>query len=339
MTVGLGFIGAGQHALHLLREFSRLPEAVPLRITDPLEDRVRAAVESFPGLRAAISVEELLTDAAVEAVVVATPGETHLPLARQVLESGRHLLLEKPMADSPAAARELVRVAAKHPGQVFMVAHGERFNKAYLDARRAIDEGQIGEPRFASASRLSPLHLNNAEWKLGVMDTAVHDMDVMAWLLGDVPVEVSAQAVRVRPGFPIPDHATYQIRFKRGGLAQGHIGWVEFRGGYPMDGNAHPRLLVVGTAGTIQLDLWQRPVAVYSEEKHRYFWADSVLVGYGDYPTQITEQNAAFLRAVRHPGRFSLPISPAEAARAVELAHAAASSIAEVRPVSLNPES
>jgi predicted dehydrogenase len=339
MTVGLGFIGAGQHALHLLREFSRLPEAAPLRITDPLEDRMRGAIEAFPGLEGAPSVEGLLSDPAVEAVVVATPAETHLSLARQVLESGRHLLLEKPMADSPAAARELVRLAAKSPGLVFMVAHGERFNKAYLDARRAIDEGHIGEPRFAAASRLSPLHLNNAEWKLGVMDTAVHDMDVMAWLLGDTPVEVTAQAVRVRPGFPIPDHATYQIRFERGGLAQGHIGWIDFRGGYPMDGNAHPRLLVVGTTGTIQLDLWQRPVAVYSEQRKRYFWADSVLVGYGDYPTQITEQNAAFLRAVRHPGRFPLPISPAEAARAVELAHAAATAIGEGRPVSLKIDS
>jgi len=337
MSIGLGFIGAGNHALHHLKEFDRLPEADPRVITDLIPDRAAAAAAAYPSLRSVTSAEALLKDPEVQAVVVATPAETHLDLVDQIFRAGKHLLLEKPMANTPEAAREIARMAAKHPEQVLLVAHGERFNKPYLDARKAIDDGHIGEPRFLSATRISPLHLNNANWTLGVMDTAIHDMDIMLWLMGDDPVEVSAQSVRVRPDYPIPDHATYQIRFARGGLAQGHIGWVDFKGGYPMKHNAHPRLFAAGTRGTIQLDLWQRPVAINNQSTGEYFWADDVLVGYGDYLTQISAQNLAFLRAVCEGHGNELPLTPIEAARAVQVAHAAAQSLSRGTPVAFSP--
>lgn len=321
MEIGLGFIGAGNHALHHLKEFSQLPGARPIAVFDVLPERAPAAAARHEGLQAVNSVEDLLSSAHVQAVVIATPAETHLELTRQALEAGKHVLLEKPMADTPEAAHAIAEAAAAHPDLVLLVGHGERFNKAYLDARKAIQEDHLGRPRFISASRISPLHLNNPDWKLGVLDTAIHDMDLMLWLMGSRPVAVAAQAVHVQPGMSIPDHATYQIRFENGALAQGHIGWVDFQGGYPMRDNAHPRLFMAGEHGTLQLDLWRRPVAVNNQKTGAYFWPDDVLVGYAEYHTQISAQNLAFLEAIAC-GK-PLPITPAEASLAVAVAHAA----------------
>jgi myo-inositol 2-dehydrogenase / D-chiro-inositol 1-dehydrogenase len=229
------------------------------------------------------------------------------------------------MAHTPEDALAIAQAAEAHPHLVCLVGHCERFNRAYLDARRAVDEGRVGTPRFAWASRLSPLHLNDPVWQLGTLDTAVHDIDVLLWLVGDRPVAVAAQGTTVNPELPIPDQVTYQIRFASGALAQGHIGWVPFSGGYPMRGNAHPRLFLAGTGGTLSLDLWQRPVAVDSQASGAYFWPDDVLVGYGEYFTEVTAQDYAFLQAIS-TGR-PLPIRPREAWQAVQVAHAAHESL------------
>ncbi len=327
MTIGLGFIGAGNHARHHMKEFSQLPGNELLRVVDIKSSRAADAVRDFPSLRSSSTLVELLADPEVDAVVIATPAESHRELVEKALDAGKHVLLEKPMAHIPEDALAIVNAATAHPDLVVLVGHCERFNSAYIDARKAIDENQLGEPRFASASRLSPLHLTNPDWALGVLDTAVHDIDILLWLIGDQPVAVAAQGVRVNPDVPIFDHVSYQIHFDNGALAQGHIGWVKFGEGYPMRENAHPRLFVAGTSGTLSMDLWRRPVAVSNNVSGSYFWPDNVLTGYGDYFTEVKEQNYRFLRAVTE-GKV-LPIKPREAYNAVLVAHGAYKSLTQ----------
>jgi len=325
VNVGLGFIGAGNHARHHMKEFAQLPGAVLVRVVDIRHIRAEEAAHDFSPLRVSSTLAELLADSDVDAVVIATPAESHRELVEAALAAGKHILLEKPMAHTPEDALAIANAAAAHPELVLLVGHSERFNRAYIDARKAIDENHVGVPRFASASRLSPLHLNDPGWTLGVLDTAVHDIDIMLWLIGDRPVAVAANGVRVNPDLSIFDHVTYQIHFADGALAQGHVGWVKFGDGYPMSGNAHPRLFIAGTAGTLSLDLWQRPVAVDNNLSGAYFWPDDVLTGYGDYFTELTAQNYAFVRAVTEGKPLS--IMPAEAYQAVRVAHAARESL------------
>jgi predicted dehydrogenase len=333
--MGLGFIGAGNHARHHIGVFARLDRACPVAVFDSEAARAEQAARDFPPLRQTATLEALLADPKVEGVVIATPAETHLALVEAALAAGKHILLEKPMAHTPADAQAIVSAAEAHPNRVLLVGHCERFNRAYIDAKQAVTEGKVGVPRFAWASRLSPLHLNDPAWHLGTLDTAVHDIDLLLWLLGSRPVRVAAQGTTVHPELAIADHVAYQIHFENGALAQGHIGWVPFTGGYPMSHNAHPRLFLAGTAGTISLDLWQRPVAVHSHADGTYFWPDDVLVGYGDYFTEVTAQDYAFLRAIS--AGISLPIQPREACQAVVVAHAAHESLTRQggAPVSL----
>lgn len=335
MTVQLGFVGAGNHARHHMKEFARFPQAYLAAIYDLDPTRAEKAAHDFPPLRVVPSLEALLDIPTLDAVIIATPAETHAALAEAALAAGKHLLLEKPLAHTSEAAATIVAAAEAHPDRIVLIGHCERFNRAYIDTKKAVDEGRIGRPGFASASRLSPLALNDPAWKLGTLDTAVHDIDLMLWLMDARPVAVSASGTRVNPALAIPDHVVYQIHFENGALAQGHIGWIPFSGGYPMRGNAHPRLFLAGAGGTISLDLWQRLVAVHSHEDGSYFWPDDVLVGYGDYFTEVSAQDYAFLQAIAVGA--SLPISPRAAYDALRVAHSAHLSLTERQgaPVSL----
>lgn len=332
MTIGLGFIGVGNHGRHHLHEFSRLSGCTPRLVCDLEPKHVALAQRDFPGVDAA-DAAILASDPQIDAVVICTPAESHRALVELALRHGKHVLVEKPLAHEPADARAIADLAAAHPDRVVMVGHCERFDRAYLDARRAVDDGEVGTPRFISASRLSPLHLNSREWHLGPLDTAVHDIDLMLWLMGDRPVSVSARAAERTAGAGW-DHVSYDIRFAHGALAQGHIGWVDFRDSYPLAQNAHPRLFLDGTGGSLTVNLWSRPVAVHNNTANRYFWPDDVLIGYGGYGTVITATDAAFLKAIATGGPSPMPA--ADAAAALEVAHAAwQSARSDGRPISL----
>ena len=297
--LGISFLGAGNHGRHHMGEFARLLGTRLVSVYDPLPDSIASACRDFPPLQAAGCLAEVLNNPEVDAVVIATPAETHLELILAALGAKKHVLLEKPVAHTPEAAHAIWEAAKASPDCVVLVGHCERFNPSYRDVSKAVRDGHVGTPRFISASRISPLRLNDPAWKLGVLDTAVHDIDIMLWLMNDLPVAVAAQGTTATPQLTIADNVAYQIRFANGGLAQGHISWIPFSDYYPMNGNAHPRLFLVGTEGSISLDLWTRPVAVQSHKTNNYFWPDSVLTGYADYFTEVTAQDYAFVCAIR----------------------------------------
>jgi len=321
MHIGLGFIGAGNHALHHMKEFSRLGQVSAVAVFDTLHDRAQMAATKYRSMSATSSLEELLSRKDVDAVVIATPAETHLEITEKALRAGKHILLEKPMAHTPEDARAIANLADDHPHLTLLVGHVERYNRPYMDARKAIDDNELGVPKFISASRITPLYLNNSDWMLGTLDTAVHDIDLMIWLMGDKPVSVTAQGTKVNPEYPINDHVSYQIKFANGGLAQGHIGWVDFKGGYPMLHNAHPRMFIAGSHGSLHLDLWRRHTAINNQSTGAYFYADDINTGYADYFTEVTAQLYGFIQCVL--GNQKPQITPHEASLAVKVAHAA----------------
>ena len=214
MTIGLGFIGVGNHGRHHLHEFSRLTDCTPKLVCDLESEHVALAQKDFLGVASA-DAATLVANDEIDAVVICTPAESHRALVELALKHHKHVLIEKPLAHHPVDARAIASLADQYPEQVVMVGHCERFDRAYLDARRAVDDGEVGTPRFISASRLAPHHLNNPEWLLGPLDTAVHDIDLILWLMGDKPVSVSAHATARTQGGAW-DHVTYDIRFARG---------------------------------------------------------------------------------------------------------------------------
>lgn len=320
MSLNVGIIGFGEHG-HFLTQACRRVSGVEVR---SIFRRDLAAAEEAAarlGVIAARSAEEMLADPAIDAVMVASPAGSHRAYCEQALLAGKHVLVEKPLADTLEDGQAIVS-AAQRSDRILMVNHCERFNPAFIDAKRVVQDGRIGELRALYSTRLSPLHLNNPTWKLGVMDTAVHNLDLACWLMEAAPVRVSARAARVHPESGIDDCVWISMEFPGGRRAEDHIAWV------PMDRYlmpvAHPRFVLLGSGGFYQVDLWRRAGMLYQGECSRYM--DDVLLGESEeYFSTMAHSVLRFLQAVRE-GRPS-PMPACQALNALRVALAARESI------------
>ena len=197
-VIGVGRMGS-QHA----RCLAEMDEACLLAVADPEEPRAETVAQRF-GCHAYSDYRKMLTVERPDAVIAAVPTYLHTPVASEVIQHGCHLLVEKPLADTPAAAHQLV-LAAQDREVRLAVGHIERFNPAVRKLREIIKDGILGDILSVSAKRVglpSP-HLNETNV---VIDLAVHDLDVISFLLGGRPQVVSAVTGRLIGG-PHEDYA------------------------------------------------------------------------------------------------------------------------------------
>ncbi len=201
-VVGVGHIG-GNHA----RIYAELPQAEFIAIFDI--DPVRAAeIAAKYKAKAARSLEEFA--GMVDAASVATPTSAHFSVARDLLMRGKHLLIEKPITENTADARELAQLAAEKR-LVLQVGHVERFNPV-LSAL----EQRLTHPRFIEAHRLSPYP--NRSTEIGVvLDLMIHDLEIILHLVDSTVENIDAVGVPVLSRGE--DIANARLRFTDGCIA------------------------------------------------------------------------------------------------------------------------
>jgi UDP-N-acetylglucosamine 3-dehydrogenase len=321
MSLSVGIIGFGQQGQFLLETCRRIGGIEVRSVYRPDLEACTEAAGRY-GVRAASSYQEILADPTIDAVFVTSPSEAHREHCVAALAAGKHVLVEKPLADTLEDA-EAVVAGASRSDRVLMVDHCERFDPAFLDAKHAVTTGQIGGLRVVHATRLSPLHLNNTAWQMGVLDTAVHNLDLICWLMDAAPDTVSARSARVNLDLTIDDNVWVSLQFPGGRHAEDHIAWV------PMERYlmpvAHPRFLLLGTRGFYQVDLWRRAGLLYQGQFTRY--ADDVLLGISEeYLATLAYSVWHFARAVARGGPS--PVPAADACRALRIALAARDSLA-----------
>lgn len=197
--VGIGVIGCGHFTQSvILPVFGRLPDTRVVALADP----VAAARESAASLAPRASLYDdpaaLLRDAQVEGVVVAAPTGHHAELAIQVLDAGRHLYLEKPIATSLDEAGRVIE-SWRAAGTVGMVGFNYRWHPGYLAIRQAIADGDIGKVVSIRTTFCTPPG-HSGGWRShrsaggGVLlDLASHEMDLIHFVLGEPVVEVAAR--------------------------------------------------------------------------------------------------------------------------------------------------
>src|SRR5262249_4529635 len=134
--------------------------------------------------------KDLLEDAELDAVVVATPVRFHYEMAKAALEVGKHVFIEKPIARTEAEAQELVSLANQQ-GLVLMVGHTFLFSPAVRRMKEIVDAGDIGEIQYVSARRLN-LGLFQKDINVA-WDLAPHDISILLHLLDELPISVSCQ--------------------------------------------------------------------------------------------------------------------------------------------------
>lgn len=190
--IKIGIIGAGNIGNVHIRQFRKLPEMCEIAAVSDLNLALaesRAAEHGIP--RAAKSPEELI-DSDVDAVVIAVPNRFHAPLAIRAMESGKHVLLEKPMAMSSEEAREIVRVRQK-TNKTLMMAHQMRFEAVPTEIKRQVERGELGRIYSAKAGWIRRKGIpgwgtwfTRKEMSGGgpLIDIGVHMLDLALYLMG-----------------------------------------------------------------------------------------------------------------------------------------------------------
>jgi predicted dehydrogenase len=201
-VIGVGYLGRF-HA----QKYAALPDSSLIAVVDARAD-VRDKVAAEVGCRAVADYREILGE--VDAVSIATPTPLHFPLAQECLERGVHVLVEKPVTETPEQARALIAAAARH-GRVLQVGHLERFNAAILAL-----EGTLGTPRFIESHRLAPFKERGTDVNV-VLDLMIHDIDLIQSLVG-APIE-SIDAVGASVFSSGLDIANARIRYANGCVA------------------------------------------------------------------------------------------------------------------------
>jgi predicted dehydrogenase len=265
--VRVGVVGLGYWGPNLARNFDRLPEAELGWICDSSAESLERWAPQFPGARASADLEELLADAALDAVCVATPVPTHADVAERVLAAGKHCFVEKPLALS---ASDAVRVAeaARDSDRLLMVGHLLEYHPGVEKLRELSQSGELGDIRYLYSNRLNLGQLRadeNALWSLGA-----HDVSVILRLAGEEPYDCRAVGESyMREG--VEDVVFCYLRFPSGLAAHLHLSWL--------DPHKERRFTVVGSKRMATFDDMEleRKVTVYDKG------FDESFSSYGEY--------------------------------------------------------
>ena len=207
VQVGLIGFGLGGRVFH-----APIVSAVPgLRLAAILERSGNCAQAKYPHARIVRSVTELLAIDSIELVIITTPNATHLDLARQCLEAGRHVVVDKPFAPTTAEAAEMVRIAQER-GRLLTVYQNRRWDGDFLTVRRVIQEGALGRLILFEShmERYRPV-LNAGAWRevpapgSGLwFDLGPHMLD-QAFVLFGPPESMAAELRSERDGAVVDD--------------------------------------------------------------------------------------------------------------------------------------
>ncbi len=256
-VIGVGYLGRF-HA----QKYAQLPECELVAVVDARPE-AREAVAAEVGARALPDYRSLLGE--VDAVSIVTPTAAHFPIAREFLESGAHVLVEKPITETPQQARDLIQLAARQ-GRILQVGHLERFNSAIRGA-----EQHLRAPRFIECHRLAPYKERGTDVSV-VLDLMIHDIDIVQTLVGS-PIE-SIDAIGTPVFSEDVDIANARIRFANGCVANATASRVSLK--------TERKMRVFSDEAYVSMDLQQKIVTVIRKR------SDAAA---GQLPVSIEERN------------------------------------------------
>ncbi len=220
--IRIGVIGYGYWGPNLVRNFAATEGSRVVYVCDRSPSRLQAAAASYPSITPTTDVEELLRSPDVDAVAVATPISTHFELTRQALAAGKHVLVEKPLADTSERCLRLIEEAERRR-LLLRVDHTFPYTGAVRKIKELIDGGDLGELFYYDSVRVNLglfQHDVNVIW-----DLAVHDLAILDYLLGELPHAVSATG-----GSHVadqPENIAYLTLFYADNvIAHTHVNWL-----------------------------------------------------------------------------------------------------------------
>jgi UDP-2-acetamido-3-amino-2,3-dideoxy-glucuronate N-acetyltransferase len=218
--IKVAVVGSGYWGKNLIRNFHELG-ALKL-ICDRNEATLAHFQQEYPGTDVCLAYTDVIRREDIEAVVIATPAETHFSLVREALLSKRHVFVEKPLALTEAQAQDLVELAEKAK-LTLMVGHILHYHPAVRKLKQLIDTGELGKIQYLYSNRLNIGKIRAEEnilWSF-----APHDISVILMLLGEMPETVYATGGSYLQ-HQIPDTTLTTLDFSSGVKAHIFVSWL-----------------------------------------------------------------------------------------------------------------
>lgn len=321
-------------------------------VCDIDKEKLKRVRESHPNISAFESYNDLLKESEIDAVIIAVPHPLHAEIAVCALESGKHVLVEKPV-DITVSAAERLNKAAKQSGKIFGIMFNQRTNGLFKEARRIVKSGEIGELKrsvwIITNWYRTQSYYNSGSWRAtwkgeggGVLlNQAPHNLDLWQWICG-MPSSVTAFCnVAKYHDIEVEDEATIYAEYENGATGV----FITSTGDCP----GTNRFEITGTRGKLVLEngllkLWKlkedervickesregfvNPETVYTEftsEKetahagilqnfaNAVIYGEELLAPGYDGINELTVSNAAYLSEWKGNKKISLPFDTAE---------------------------
>ena len=219
--LNVGVIGYGYWGPNLVRNLSECDETRVGAISDLRPERLALAARRHPSARLISNAQELLTDSSIDAVVVATPVTSHFDLVQHALESGKHVLTEKPLTHTVDQAKALIDLALRM-NRVLMVDHTFIYTSAVRKVKEILDSGDLGRIYYFDSVRVN---LGLLQSDINVLwDLAPHDLSIMDYWLEKRPAAVSAFGSSHVNG--LEDIAYVTFLYQDNTIAHLHVNWL-----------------------------------------------------------------------------------------------------------------
>jgi predicted dehydrogenase len=214
--------GCGYWGQNLLRNFYELDEVEVVTVCDSSIRALSRAQRRFLTISTTQSYDAVIDDPEIDAVVLATPVSSHYPMAKRALQSGKHVLVEKPLALSSAEVLDLIGIAER-AGKVLMVDHTFLYTSAVRRMKALVESGELGELLYFDSVRIALGLLQediNVLWDLGP-----HDLSILDYLCDREPVSISAIGVK-HLNTKFENIAYVTVQFEGNLIAHFHLNWL-----------------------------------------------------------------------------------------------------------------
>jgi len=252
-TLGVGVIGVGFWGSNHARVYNEIKKARLIGVSDLDKARAKDLARKFKcGFYE--KNHQLLKDDKIDVVSICTPTSTHFRIALQAIENGKHVLVEKPLGRNLKESVKIVKEAEKK-GVKLTVGHIERFNPAVQKLKELVEEGTIGDIILILSRRVTrwPERIGD----VGVVkDSAIHDIDVMRYILEDDVIRVYAKVGKLKHSFE--DYAEALLHFNKGGTGFIDSNWLTPK--------KIRNLIVTGSEATASLDYLSQQISIESSK-------------------------------------------------------------------------
>jgi len=253
--INVAQIGCGYWGPNLLRNLVANPDCHMKWLVEISKDRQEYVQSLYPAVKITNNLQNVLTDDEINAIVIATPADSHYSLAIESLKSGKHVLVEKPMAMKVDEV-ERIGVLAKEKNLIAMVGHTFIYNAAVRYIKQLIDSGELGDIRYIYSQRVNLGRVRsdvNALWNF-----APHDISIIQYWLGDpIPVSVIKNGMDyVQNG--VDDVVFMNIIYHNNIMANIHVSWL--------DPHKIRKMTVVGSKKMVVYDdIAENKIAIYDK--------------------------------------------------------------------------